>query len=1014
MESNNKKDYTIKFKEFEENKNLEYKININNNSELIFEYYLEISKNEKANVQFETENSTNKEVIPGSPSKKSHSAYSFIQKILGSPMKKKKPILESPEAKILQKDIMPIDIPNSKISYEIIESKISNKIYELSANSYDTFCQCVLITGLSGNNTEMIEQSCDYPSMCNHKECSMLSSFKPFVLQNYQNKNKKYFIDINDLTANLCFPLGIKLCFTNKHEPPKAYEPFMNIIKNEKGELFYMVSLHYYKKITVEEFEQKFKVNPLKEFAKYSMNCDVNVVDQDKFNKQLDILQSFIDCEYIFIPECITLVSRFPFVAQMKTCLQALVSMSPSEANELLNHLINEVPIPSQDLKIMFFIQKNITPILLECPLVPSTSTMMNIRVFDYLSIENIIEIFHLCLLEQKILFIGNNYSVLSAISFWFVNILYPFNWVNIYIPVLSLNTVKFLQSIIPFIMGIDEFLLNFSIKNEYINTNCENGNNNIVYVDIERNLIYLDPIKKKNETKKKMHKILGIPDFPEKITKKLGNKLKEIKKSNEYEEKLKEVFCKVIALMLNNYKSYLFFVENEITLFNSECFIESKSNEEKPYYKEMIQTQMFTQFINNEKERYLRKNKRRKSQNFNTINVNDSIIVDTGYFNTIIENEEKTKKAQSPIKKIANGLKRKALSGSNGVEDHIFHINLRTLGSANTNYKSSTSRGSNSNKDSSQSSINNLNDNSRILLLSPYFLKIPLISSMNFSKVEKYIQNEIEKKKNSYSSFKSKKEFAFSAIIDYQRRYIINNENQLNGKGGCLRKKSMSSGDILKSSSEDIKAITEWFTEICTAESQNRRFKLIDISELMKIPSNREYIATLIVQGEVINDQNKKILNTSNLAELTKIIRNALIHMTSHEYYIAHLLTLSFFKYYTIVNGKEFYMLDEYDKKYSKKTEISIWNEFEFWNNWLTMDIKNELANRSEVETFDSDKSQILRSNLILGIMNYMIKLNIHTERIKTIIIDNIAPKHISGHFYFELKSAFQEFAKK
>lgn len=930
-------------------------------------------------------------------------------------MKNKNPNFQSPEIKILNKDILPSDIHKPKISYEIIESKITNRINELSSNSYDTFCQCVLVTGLSYNNTEMIEQSCDYPSMCNHKECSILSSFKPFVLQSYQNKNKTYFIDINDLIANLCFPLGIKLCFSNSHEPPKAYDPFMNVIKNEKGEIFYMVSLHYYKKISIEEFEQKYKVNPLKEFAKYNMNCDAHEADRDKFNNHLNILQSFIDCENVFIPECITLVSRFPFVSQLEKCLQALISMPPSEANELLNHLINEVPIPSQNLKIMFFIQNNISPILLECPLVPSTTIMMNIRVFDYLSIENIIEIFHLCLLEQKILFICNNYSVLGAISFWFVNILYPFNWVNTYIPVLSINTVKFLQSIIPFIMGIDEFLLNFSIKNEYININCENGNNNnIVYVDIERNAIYLDPIKKKNETKKKMHKILGIPDFPEKIAKKLGNKLKAIKKNENYKEKLKEIFCKIIALMINNYKSYLFFVENEIALFNSECFIESKRNEEKPYYKEMIQTQMFTQFINNEKEIYLRKNKKRKSQKVNTINVNDSIIVDTEYFNTIIENEEKTKKPQSPIKKIANGLKQKALNKINGIDDKVFHINLHTLGSASTNYKSSTSRGSNSNKDSSQSSFNNVNDNSRILLLSPYFLKIPLISSMNYSKIEKYIQNEIEKKKNSYSSLKNKNEFEFSGIIDYHHRYIINNEDLSSNKGRGLRKKSMSSGNILKSSSEDIKAITEWFTEICTAEIQNRKFILIDISELMKIPSNREYIATLIVQGEVVNEQNKKILNAPNLSELTKIIRNALIHTTSDEYYIAHLLTLSFFMYYTMINGKKFYMFDEYNKKYSQKNEIAIWNEVEFWNNWLKMDIKNELTYKSDVQNFESDKSQIMRSNLILSVMNYMIKLNIHTEKIKTIIIDNIAPKHISGNYLSELKSAFQEFSRK
>ncbi len=150
-------------------------------------------------------------------------------------------------------------------NYEILESNLSindpNDIYSseyisklnYSEIEYDTFCHCVFISGLTYNNTELIHESEEYPSTCLHSECSILSSFQPNVIQSYQNKNKKYQIEISNLTANLVFPLGIKICFNNDNDDnyPKPYNSFLNIIRNEKGEIFYMVSLHYFRKMEI-------------------------------------------------------------------------------------------------------------------------------------------------------------------------------------------------------------------------------------------------------------------------------------------------------------------------------------------------------------------------------------------------------------------------------------------------------------------------------------------------------------------------------------------------------------------------------------------------------------------------------------------------------------------------------------------------------------------------------------------------------------------------------------------
>ena len=84
-----------------------------------------------------------------------------------------------------------INNQNNIFSKEYI-SKLKFSEYE-----YDTFCQCVLITGIKFGKVNLIEKSEYFPSSCGHKECSILQSATPSILYSYQNPNKKYQIDIN-------------------------------------------------------------------------------------------------------------------------------------------------------------------------------------------------------------------------------------------------------------------------------------------------------------------------------------------------------------------------------------------------------------------------------------------------------------------------------------------------------------------------------------------------------------------------------------------------------------------------------------------------------------------------------------------------------------------------------------------------------------------------------------------------------------------------------------------------
>ena len=506
----------------------------------------------------------------------------------------------------------------SEYEYQILEdndninnqNNIFSKDYisklNFSEYEYDTFCQCVIVTGLKFGKVNLIEKSEELPSSCGHKECSILQSATPSILYSYQNPNKKYQIDINDLTPSLVFPLGIKICmiYDSIHQYPKQNKPFINRIENKKGESFYIVSMIYYKQMTIKKYEERYKINPLLSYSNNTKNKN--------FEKEMVIISKLALNETIFVPECISLISRFPYFYQMNQCLKSLIELTDNKKiNSLINHLINQIPVPYKNQEIMFYIPNNPIPIKILSPYLFNLYNYQSINIFNYFSNQNIITIFYLVLLEQQILFIDKDLSLLSLISYLFINLIYPFSWSNTYIPILSISSIKFLESIIPYIMGVEESLVDYALENQYIG-------NKVIFVNISKNDIYLSNKKKINL--KNLCKLLDLPKFPEHLERNLNKKLDEIKnlKNNSLiAENLRYIFCKLMVVILSDYLEHCFVIDDDI-IFNNESFIERKKPEEKGFYKEIIQTQLFSQFLLLRKEQFIKNKKIIKYRSLN------------------------------------------------------------------------------------------------------------------------------------------------------------------------------------------------------------------------------------------------------------------------------------------------------------------------------------------------------------------------------------------------------------
>ena len=173
----------------------------------------------------------------------------------------------------------------------------------------------------------------------------------------------------------------------------------------------------------------------------------------------------------------------------MEVCLQSLYSLlsgfNPKENNhiyEVIMFLINSIPIPSINTRIKFYLPFCPHSIEINCPKYKDMS-ILNYNLSNLLilfSVENIITIFRLMLFEKKILFVDNEYNRLSEVTDCFISLLYPFQWIHTYIPIMSDQMIKYLETFLPFLNGINESLMPY-VKETLIENEDEVY---IIYID--------------------------------------------------------------------------------------------------------------------------------------------------------------------------------------------------------------------------------------------------------------------------------------------------------------------------------------------------------------------------------------------------------------------------------------------------------------------------------------------------------------------------------------------------
>ena len=239
-------------------------------------------------------------------------------------------------------------------------------------------------------------------------------------------------------------------------------------------------------------------------------NNDKNDIFKDKY-------------KYYYIPKCLCLVSVHPYIDKYEEILKTIYNLTTSDLysyifiDQIIEKLIIETPKIPRGLKRILLKFPNNEIELTETKMNEFPSINVNLAfTFDIMNYNNIIDIYKYLLYETKLIFFSENLFKLTNTILSFIFLLTPFNYQFQVVSILSKELYGFIETISPFIFGINEkynekFFKKYKITIE---------DTTICIVDIDRDSYFL--IAPGGELN-----IKEFPEMPKRLRKKIEERIK-------------------------------------------------------------------------------------------------------------------------------------------------------------------------------------------------------------------------------------------------------------------------------------------------------------------------------------------------------------------------------------------------------------------------------------------------------------------------------------------------------
>lgn len=180
------------------------------------------------------------------------------------------------------------------------------------------------------------------------------------------------------------------------------------------------MTYHFYIKLDIDNYQKRYEEHPLKynlsKFADAYTSLSEEELTEEKINEIQSLLvfsQELGYRDYIFVPFCICLISKYPYVKEMQKCLDSIYTIlsqneenNPVVINDLITYLIHAIPIPAKNTNVNFFVPYQKRVVQLDCPKLDDIN-IMNVSATELLknfSIDNLLTIFRLLITEKNII----------------------------------------------------------------------------------------------------------------------------------------------------------------------------------------------------------------------------------------------------------------------------------------------------------------------------------------------------------------------------------------------------------------------------------------------------------------------------------------------------------------------------------------------------------------------------------------------------------------------------------
>jgi len=322
----------------------------------------------------------------------------------------------------------------------------------------------------------------------------------------------------------------------------------------------------------------------LRSVPQFTFPCPTNVTAVQHFSFVLTNLEAqwtFGFCRYAPNSEtALCFLSCLPwhevFFKLLNQCAELVTSTGPGDSLTTFLSAVHQARLPLPGL--VFHVQwaesrvfTAATPSTFHLPSIPENRNLT--EYFNAVDAHSMLVIFASMLYERRILVTSKKLSRLSACVQAANSLIYPMFWQHIFIPVLPAQLMDYLSAPMPFLIGVPDPLMKRIRRAEL---------GEVVILDADNNKV---------ET--------PFDDLDSIPTEVLSNLRRSLKPGTGLlGDSVARAFLQALVHLIGGYRDALKYRQGEKITFSEDAFVMSRSASLQPFLEQMLQLQLFRQFI--------------------------------------------------------------------------------------------------------------------------------------------------------------------------------------------------------------------------------------------------------------------------------------------------------------------------------------------------------------------------------------------------------------------------------